>query len=214
MGDSKVVLCGGAESMSLAPYAVRGIRFGTRLGVDMKLEDTLWSGLTDSYVKLPMAITAENLAEQYKITRQECDEFALLTQKRWQHANKNGHFKEEMAPIAIKGKKGNESFDYDEHARGDKVTIEELAKLPAVFKKDGTVSAGNASGICDGAGSIILADEETVNAHGLNPLARVVGYHVSGVDPKIMGIGPVPAIQALLKKAQLGLDQIDVVEVI
>jgi acetyl-CoA acyltransferase 2 len=213
MGDSKVVLCGGAESMSLAPYSVRGNRFGVKLGDNMVLEDTMWTSLTDSYVKLPMAITAENLATEYSISRKECDEFALLSQQRWVKANANGFFKDEIAPVEVKGKKGPEVFAVDEHPRGEKANIEELTKLKAVFKKDGTVTAGNASGICDGAGTIILADEETVKANNLKPLARLAGYHVSGCDPKIMGIGPVPAIQGLLKRTGLTIDHIDVCEV-
>jgi len=212
LGDSKVVLCGGTESMSLAPYSTRGNRFGTRLGVDLKLEDTLWSGLTDSHIKLPMALTAENLAEKYKITRQQCDEFALKSQKRWKNAQTNGFFKSEIAPIAFKGKKGPEAFEVDEHARGD-ATLQDLAKLPTVFKKDGTVTAGNASGICDGASAVVLADEETVKKFNLTPLARFVSYHVNGCDPKIMGIGPVNAVQNLLKKTKLTIDKIDLVEV-
>ena len=142
--------------MSLAPYSVRGNRFGVKLGLDLKLEDTLWTALTDSYVKLPMAITAENLAEEYNITRHECDEFALLSQQRWVTAHLNGHFKDEIAPIQFKGKKGMETFEVDEHPRGDKANIQELSKLAALFKKDGTVTAGNASGVCDGAGAVIL----------------------------------------------------------
>lgn len=127
-------------------------------------------------------------------------------------AFESGAFNDEIAPIKVKGRKGEEDFVVDEHPRG-KATIEELNKLPAVFKKNGTVTAGNASGICDGAGAIILADEETVKAHNLEPLARFAGYHVSGVEPKIMGIGPVPAIQHLLKRNKLTLDQIDLVDV-
>ncbi len=200
--------------MSLAPYSVRGNRFGVKLGNNLTLEDTLWVALTDSYVKLPMALTAENLAVEYGITRQECDEFALLSQQRWTAAHINGNFKDEIAPIEIKGKKGMESFETDEHARGEKANLEELVKLKSIFKKDGTVTAGNASGVCDGAGAIILADEDTVKTHNLKPLARVAGYNVSGCDPKIMGIGPVPAIQGLLKKTKLNLDQIDVLEVL
>jgi acetyl-CoA acyltransferase 2 len=173
--------------MSLAPYSVRGNRFGTRFGVDLKLEDTLWAGLTDAHVKLPMALTAENLAEQYKLTRKDCDEYAVQSQKRWKHANANGHFKDEIAPVKIKGKKGDEFFQTDEHARGD-ATIEELGKLAPVFKKNGTVTAGNASGVCDGAASVIIADEESVKKYNLKPLARFAGYHASGCDPKIMGI--------------------------
>lgn len=213
LGDSKVVICGGTENMSLSPYSVRGNRFGVKLGMNLNLEDTLWVSLTDSYCKLPMALTAENLAEKYGVTRQECDEFALLSQQRWTNAHKNGHFKDEIAPIEIKGRKGMETFEVDEHPRGEKANIEELTKLKSIFKKDGTVTAGNASGICDGAGSIILASEETVKANNLTPLARLAGYQVSGVDPKIMGFGPVPAIQGLLKKANLSINDIDVVEI-
>lgn len=212
LGDSQTALCGGTENMSLAPYTVRGNRFGTRLGVDMKLEDSLWAGLFDSYVQLPMAITAENLAEQYKISRQEADALALRSQHRWQAAHEKGVFKDEIAPVTLKGKKGDEIFSVDEHPRG-KATIEELAKLAPVFKKNGTVTAGNASGICDGAGTIILASEKAVKELNLTPLARLVSYQVSGVDPKVMGIGPVPAIQGLLKKNGLKLDQIDLVDV-
>lgn len=160
-----------------------------------------------------MAITAENLATEYNISRQECDEFALLSQQRWVQANANGHFKDEIAPVEVKGRKGLETFEVDEHPRGEKANIAELTKLKAVFKKDGTVTAGNASGICDGAGTIILADEATVKEHALKPLAKVAGYHVSGCDPKIMGIGPVPAIQGLLQKTGLTIDHIDVCEV-
>jgi acetyl-CoA acyltransferase 2 len=136
----------------------------------------------------------------------------LLSQQRWQSAHERGAFKEEIVPIVSKGKKGEESFEVDEHPRLN-TTIKDLAKLPAVFKKNGTVTAGNASGICDGAGAIILADEETVKANNLKPLARFVSYHVSGVEPKIMGIGPVPAIQNLLKKNNLTKDQIDLFDV-
>lgn len=212
LGDSQVVLCGGTENMSLAPYTVRGNRFGTRLGVDLKLEDSLWAGLFDSYVQLPMAITAENLAEQYKVSRQDADELALRSQQRWQTANDKGVFRDEIAPVVLKARKGEEQFSVDEHPRA-KATIEELAKLAPVFKKNGTVTAGNASGICDGAGAIMLASEKAVNELNLQPLARLVSYHVSGVDPKIMGIGPVPAIQALLNKNGMSLDQIDLVDV-
>lgn len=213
LGEAQVALCAGSESMSLAPHVTRDIRFGVRLGLDVKLEDALWSGLSDSYCKLPMGMTAENLAEQYGITRADVDTFALQSQHRWQAANDAGRFRDEITPVKIKGKKGEESFEVDEHPRGGKATADELAKLAPVFKKGGTVTAGNASGVCDGAGTIILASEEAVRANQLTPLARLVGYHVSGCDPKIMGIGPVPAIQSLLKKHKLAVGDIDVVEV-
>jgi acetyl-CoA acyltransferase 2 len=212
LGDAKTALCGGVENMSLAPYSTRGNRFGVRLGENMTMEDTLWASLTDSYVSLPMAITAENLAEIHKISRKECDEYALQSQQRWQAAHNKGHFVDEIVAIKTKSKKGETSFEVDEHARGN-VTLEDLSKLPAVFKKNGVVTAGNASGICDGAGAIVLADEETVKRENLTPLARFAGYHVSGCDPKIMGIGPVPAIINLLKKSKLTIEQIDLVDV-
>lgn len=184
LGQARTALCGGVESMSLAPYSVRGNRFGTKLGENLVLEDTLWMSLSDSYVKLPMAITAENLAEKYQISRQDADEYALMSQNRWQAANQNGNFKDEIVPIKVKGKKGEEVFAVDEHPRLN-AKIEDMSKLPAVFKKNGTVTAGNASGICDGAATIIIADGQTVKENNLEPLARLVSYHVSGVDPKV-----------------------------
>lgn len=170
--------------MSLSPYSVRGNRFGTRLGENLVLEDTLWMSLSDSYVKLPMAITAENLAEKYKISRQDADGYALTSQNRWQKANQAGRFTEEITPVKVKGKKGEEMFSVDEHPRLD-AKIGDMSKLPPVFKKEGTVTAGNASGICDGAATIILANGNTVKENNLEPLARIISYHVSGVDPKV-----------------------------
>ncbi|KAM5193904.1 3-ketoacyl-CoA thiolase, mitochondrial [Mantella aurantiaca] len=210
--ESEIVMCGGSESMSQAPYAVRNIRFGTKLGVDLKMEDTLWAGLTDSLIKTPMAITAENLAEKYGITRQDCDNFGFQSQQRWKAAQDAGHFAAEMAPIELKTRKGPVKMEQDEHPR-PQTTMEQMAKLPSVFKKDGVVTAGNASGICDGAGVLILASEEAVAKHKLTPLARIVAYHVSGCEPKIMGIGPVPAVTEALKKAGLNLKDMDLVEV-
>lgn len=212
LGDSEVVITGGAESMSLSPHAVRGIRFGVRLGQDLKLEDTLWSGLTDQQIKTPMGVTAENLAEKYDISREQCDAFAVRSQQRWKKANDAGYFKEEMAPITIKTKKGDVVVDTDEHPKPD-TTVQSLAKLAPVFKKDGRVNAGNASGICDGAGCVILASEKAVTKYNLTPLAQVVGYGIAGCDPNIMGIGPVPAIEALLKTTNKRLDDIDIVDV-
>ncbi|XP_068107477.1 3-ketoacyl-CoA thiolase, mitochondrial [Hyperolius riggenbachi] len=210
--ESEIVMCGGAESMSQSPYAVRNIRFGTKLGVDLKMEDTLWSGLTDSHIKTPMAITAENLAEKYGISREECDSYSFQTQQRWKAAQDAGYFTAEMAPIDIKSKKGPTKMEQDEHPR-PQTTQEQMAKLPPVFKKNGVVTAGNASGICDGAGVLIIASEEAVTKHKLTPLARIVAYHAAGCDPNIMGIGPVPAITEALKKAGLGLKDMDLVEV-
>ncbi|XP_054034955.1 3-ketoacyl-CoA thiolase, mitochondrial [Dryobates pubescens] len=212
LNESEVVLCGGAESMSQAHYAVRNIRFGTRLGAELKLEDTLWEGLTDTYVKIPMAVTAENLASKHSITREDCDRYALKTQQRCKAAQEAGYFNAEMAPLEVKTKKGKETMQKDEHPK-PQTTLEQLAKLPAVFKKDGTVTAGNASGVCDGAGAVIIASEAALKKHSLTPLARIVAYHSSGCDPSIMGIGPVPAITEVLKKAGLTLKDMDLVEV-
>ncbi|XP_025895708.1 3-ketoacyl-CoA thiolase, mitochondrial isoform X2 [Nothoprocta perdicaria] len=212
LNDSEVVLCGGAENMSQAPYAVRNIRFGVKLGTDIKMEDTMWSSLTDMHVKIPMAVTAENLAVKYNITREDCDRYAMKTQQRCKAASDAGYFNEEMAPVEVKTKKGKESLQKDEHPRPE-TTLEQLAKLPPVFKKDGTVTAGNASGVCDGGGAIIIASEAALKKHSLTPLARIVAYHASGCDPNIMGIGPVPAITEVLKKAGLTLKDMDLVEV-
>lgn len=198
--------------MSQAPYAVRGIRFGTKLGVDIKLEDMMWAALTDFHCKTPMGITAENLAEKYKISREDVDAFALRSQLTWKNAQENGHFKGEIAPVSLIIKKKEVSFEIDEHPRVQ-TTLEGLAKLPPVFKKNGTVTAGTASGICDGAGAVILASEEACRTHNLKPLARLVGYGIAGVEPTIMGIGPAPAIRKVLGKANLKLSDVDVVEI-
>ncbi|KAG0284207.1 3-ketoacyl-CoA thiolase, mitochondrial [Linnemannia gamsii] len=213
-GDANIVLTGGAESMSLAPYALRGIRFGgTRFGVDLKLEDTLAAALVDRFPKeTPMGITAENLAQQHNISRQDCDEYALLSQQRWAAANKAGRFNAEIVPVEYKVKKNIETLSHDEHARPT-TTIESLHKLPSVFKKEGTVTAGNASGISDGAGAVVVASEQAIKEHGLKPLAKVVSWHVTAVEPSIMGIGPVSAIQGALKKAGLTLKDMDLIEV-
>ncbi|XP_041467049.1 3-ketoacyl-CoA thiolase, mitochondrial-like [Lytechinus variegatus] len=210
-GDAEVALTGGTENMSMAPYTLRGARFGTKLGEDQKLEDTLWATLTDAHIKTPMGITAETLGAKYEVTREDCDEFALLGQQRWAEANKAGIFDAEMAPIELATKKGPKSVTTDEHPR--ETTMAQLAKLPPVFKKNGLVSAGNASGICDGAGAVILASEEAVTKHNLTPLARLVSYNVAGCDPSIMGIGPVYAVRSALEKAGLTLDDMDLVEV-
>ncbi|KAI9138755.1 Thiolase, N-terminal domain-containing protein [Paraphysoderma sedebokerense] len=214
LGEAQVVLAGGTESMSQAPYALRNARWGTRYGVDLKLEDTLAAALVDSYPeKVPMGITAENLAQQYNISREDCDKLALQTQQRWAEAEKNGHFKAEIAPVEIKTKKGVEHFSKDEHPR-PQTTLESLAKLPSVFiPKTGTVTAGNASGICDGAAALVVAGENAVKEHNIKPLARIVSWFYCGVEPKIMGIGPVDAIKEALRRANLTLADMDLVEV-
>lgn len=212
LGDSKVVLTGGVDSMSMAPYAIRNIRFGTKLGTDLKMEDTLWASLTDSHCKIPMGVTAENLATKYNISREEADNFALQSQTNWAKAQANGHFDAEIAPVSIKTRKGVQEMTIDEHPK-PKTDSASLAKLPAVFAKNGTVTAGNASGICDGAGAVVLASEDAVKSNGYTPLARLVGYAVAGVDPTIMGIGPVPAIRKLLKVTGVDMKDIGMVEI-
>jgi len=211
-GESNVVLTGGVDSMSQAPHVVRNARFGIPLGAAYAFEDSLWTGLTDTYCKLPMALTAEKLAEQYKITRQEVDEFALRSQTLWIKAHDNNVFSAELAPVTIKVKKTDVVVDVDEHPK-PKTTLETLGKLPTVFKKDGVVTAGSASGVCDGAGAVILASEEALKKHSLTPLARLVGYSVVGVDPSIMGIGPAPSISKLLSLTGKTLNDIDLVEI-
>ncbi|KAL1462303.1 hypothetical protein WDU94_014147 [Cyamophila willieti] len=212
VGDSQVVLTGGVDSMSQAPHAVRNIRFGVPLGGQMELEDTLWAGLTDTFCKLPMALTAEKLADKFGITRDKVDEYALRSQTLFKKAQDAGVFKTEIAPVEVSIKRKPVSIDADEHPK-PQTTLETLAKLPPVFKKDGVVTAGSASGICDGAGAVIIASEAAVKAHNLTPLARLVGYSVVGVDPSIMGIGPSPAIKNLLKATGLSLNDIDLVEI-
>ncbi|TGZ32048.1 3-ketoacyl-CoA thiolase, mitochondrial [Temnothorax curvispinosus] len=212
MGDSKIVLTGGAENMSQAPFVVRNVRYGTALGQKYEFEDSLWLGLLDTYCNLPMGITAEKLGAQYNLKREEVDQFALNSQQRWKAANDAGHFKEEIVPVQVKVKKQDTTVSVDEHPR-IQTTLETLAKLKPVFQKDGLVTAGSASGICDGASVVILASEEAVKTEGLKPLARLVGYSVVGVEPSIMGIGPAPAIRNLLKAAGKTLDDVELVEI-
>ncbi len=211
-GQAEVVLAGGTESMSQAPHVIRGARWGFQLGKAPAVEDSLWSALTDTYAGAPMAITAENLAEQYAISQDAVDEYSVLTQKRFAAAQEAGRFKQEIAPIELKTKKGVVTFDKDEHNRPD-TTLEALKKLPKVFKKDGVVHAGAASGICDGAGSAVLATRSWAEKKGLKPIGKLVSWAVSGCDPKIMGIGPVHAIRRLLEKAQCRLEDVDLIEV-
>ncbi|KAI8148541.1 Thiolase, N-terminal domain-containing protein [Fennellomyces sp. T-0311] len=214
LGDSEVVLAGGAESMSLSPYTLSGkSRWGTKLGVDLKLQDSMWATLTDQYPNpTPMGITAENLAELYKISKEECDKYAVSSQNRYEQAAKDGVFKDEIVPVDIKGRKGVETVSQDEYPRSG-VTFEALDKLKPVFKKDGVTSAANASGINDGAAALVVASEDAVKKYGLTPLARVVSWQASAVEPTLMGLGPVPAITGALKRANLTLDQMDLIEV-
>lgn len=210
--EAEIVLAGGAENMSQAPYAVREMRFGTKFGTDYKLEDMLWSSVYDTYVDMPMAITAENLAVKYKISREDCDQFALLSQTRWKEAQEKNKFSAELSPVPVKVKGKDEMFAIDEHPRPQS-TIQALGNLKPVFKKDGTVTAGNASGICDGAAAIVLASEDAVKENNLAPLARIVGYSYVGVDPTIMGIGPADAIKKLCDNTGIKLKDVDLIDV-
>lgn len=212
LGAAKVSLTGGVENMSQTPYTVRGTRFGIPLGTNPVLEDALWVGLSDSYCKLPMALTAENLAEQHKIPRDQVDAFALRSQQLWKKANDEGVFKTEITPFKLKVKGKEVDFAVDEHPR-PQTTAEGLAKLPSLFKKNGCVTAGTASGICDGAAAVVIASEEAVKAYNLTPLARLVAYSTVGVPPEIMGIGPVTAIENVLKVAGLSKGDIDLYEI-
>jgi acetyl-CoA C-acetyltransferase/acetyl-CoA acyltransferase 2 len=211
-GEATCVLAGGVEQMSLVPYVVRGVRFGgIRLGHG-ELEDLMTAALTDAYPQMPMAITAENLGEKYGITRDQVDEFSYQSQQRYDHAYKQGSFKSEISPITIETKKGSISFDKDEHPKPE-TSLDKLKAMKSLFKKDGLVTAATASGIVDGAACSILTTESQAKQLGLKPLARIVSYASVGCDPKIMGIGPAPAIRKALQKAQLSLNQMDLIEV-
>jgi acetyl-CoA acetyltransferase family protein len=208
LGEAKAVLAGGTENMSQAPHSVWGMREGAKFGKPPALVDTLWAALTDSYSNTPMAVTAENLAEKYGITREQCDAYAVKSQQRWAAAQESGAFADEIAPVEIKGRKGPVTVARDEHPRPE-TTMETLAKLPPVFKKDGVVTAGNASGICDGAAMLVVVDGAWAKDRGLKPLAKLVSWGVAGVEPTLMGIGPAPAIRTALTRAGLSVGQID-----
>ncbi|HEX7051503.1 MAG TPA: acetyl-CoA C-acetyltransferase [Longimicrobiales bacterium] len=214
LGEAEVVLCGGAESMSQAPHVVRGARWGAlRLGeAGGFFEDLLWAALTDPQCGLSMAQTAEKLAEQYGITREEADEVAYRSQQRAKQAWDAGRFDAEVAPVTIRTRKGEVQFGHDEHMRPE-TTREALAKLRPYFKQDGLVTAGNASGIGDGAAATVIADAAWAERNGLAPIGRLVSWGIAGVDPSIMGIGPAPASRKALEKAGLGIADMDLVEV-
>jgi acetyl-CoA acetyltransferase family protein len=212
-GDAKMCLVGGAESMSQAPHVTRGLRWGTPLGKSPALEDTLWESLTDSFVGLGMAETAENLAEKYELDRGCVDEFALRSQQRAKAAWDEGVFKDEVVPVPFTDSRGKTGeLSVDEHMRPD-TSADKLAALKPVFRKGGVVTAGNASGIGDGAGAMVIAGEKVARERNLKPLGRLISWGVAGVDPSIMGIGPVPASKAALAKAGLTMDDMDLIEV-
>jgi acetyl-CoA acetyltransferase family protein len=213
-GDANIVLAGGMESMSQAPHVVRGARWGFGLG-EGKLEDSLMVALLDTYCGLYMANTAELYGEQQGITRQMQDEFALRSQQTAEAAYKAGRIQEELVPVPLKNQRGEatgEMFAEDDHRR-PQTTMEGLAKLKPAFGKNGTVTAGNASGIVDGGAAVVVMSIENARKRNLEPLGRIVGWGVAGVDPKVMGRGPVPATKVALQKAGLTLDYIDLIEV-
>jgi len=211
LGEAEAVLAGGAESMSQAPHVVRGARWGLRLG-PAPLEDLLWESLKDPQCGLSMAETAESLAEKYKLTRTEVDEVAVSSQKRAKQAWDACAFQDEVVPVTVKLKGKEVEFRADEHMRPE-TTLEILSNLKPYFKKDGLVTAGNASGISDGGAATVIASDAYAKAHGLKPLGRLVAWAVAGVEPKHMGIGPAPAARKALAKAGMKLEQMDLVEV-
>ena len=211
LDEADIVLTGGIESMSQAPHVMRGLRSGLRLGQG-KLEDSLYEALLDPYCGLFMAQTAEKCAAKYSISREEQDAYALRSQLAAAKAWAAGLFKDEVVPVEIKSRKGITTVDRDDHLRPD-TTMEGLAKLPAAFSKDGTVTAGNASGIVDGGAALILASGKAVKERSLTPRARLVGWAAVGVDPSYMGMGPAPATRKLLAQTGLSLGDIDLIEV-
>jgi acetyl-CoA acyltransferase 2 len=211
LGEASMVVAGGMENMTQAPFVIRGARTGLKLGSGV-LEDFLFVGLTDSYCGLPMAMTAEKLAAQTGITRADADAYAFRSQQAADAAAKAGVFKEEIVPVEVKQGKKSIVVSEDDHRRPE-TTMETLSKLPPSFQKDGIVTAGNASGIVDGAAAVVVTREKTAKERGLKPLGRIVSWAAAGVDPSIMGIGPVPSTRKALQLAGLSLSQIDRVEV-
>jgi acetyl-CoA C-acetyltransferase len=210
LGDADCVLAGGAESMSRGPYALTSLRWGQRMGHGGTV-DMMVGALTDPFEAVHMGITAENVAARWSISREEQDALALESHRRAVQATQAGHFKSQILPVELKGKKGVTLFDTDEHARAD-VTAEGMAKLKPVFKKDGSVTAGNASGINDGAAAVVMMERSVAAARGRVPMARLVAYGHAGVEPAVMGIGPVPAATRALQRAGLSIQDMDVVE--
>ena len=211
LNEADVVLTGGMESMSQAPHVIRGLRNGLRLGQG-QLEDTLWSALLDTHCGCTMAGTAENCAAKYAVSREDQDHYAVRSQQLAAAAWTGGRFDEEVVAVEIKSRKGTELFARDDHLRPDS-TIEALGKLSPAFSKDGCVTAGNASGIVDGAAALVLASAAGVSRHSLTPLARLTCWATVGVEPTLMGMGPVPATRMVLQKAGLSLKDIDLIEV-
>ena len=210
LGDAEVAVGGGVESMSRGAYALPSARWGARMG-DAQILDMMVGALTDPFDTVHMGITAENVATNWEISRQQQDEMALESNRRAVHAIQKGHFKDQILPIELKTRKGTVVVDTDEHPRAD-ASLESLGKLKTVFKPDGTVTAGNASGINDGAAAVVLMERKAAEKRGLKPLARLVAYAHAGVDPKYMGIGPVPAVKKVMERAGLRVGDMDVIE--
>ncbi|MDY0309419.1 MAG: acetyl-CoA C-acyltransferase family protein [Castellaniella sp.] len=211
LGDAEVAIGAGAESMSRAPYMALGQRWGSRMG-DARLVDMMTGALSCPFEKYHMGVTAENVAQKYGISREDQDALALESHRRAAHAIEQGYFKQQIVPVKQKTRKGEVVFDQDEHVRFD-ASLESFSKLKPVFaKENGTVTAGNASGLNDGAAAVLLMTAQAAQARGLTPMARLVSYGHAGVDPQYMGIGPVPATRIALTRAGLTLDQIDVIE--
>lgn len=211
LGDNDIVVCGGVENMSTAPYYTKDARFGAKLG-NFELEDSIiHDGLTDAFENYHMGITAENIAEQFAISREQQDEFAVLSQQKASAAIEKGKFSDEIVPITIKTRKEEKVFDTDEFVLPN-TDLASLAKLRPAFKKDGTVTAGNASGINDGAACVILMSEKRANELGINILGFIDGYATAGLDNKVMGLGPIPATKKVLDKLNLTTDDIDLFE--
>jgi len=211
LGEASTALVGGMESMSQAPHVIRGARSGFALG-EGKLEDSLMVALLDTYCNTPMAGTAENLARKFEIPREEQDSYALRSQREAKRATDAGYFAEEIVPVEVRTGKGSFLFDMDDHMRPE-TTLEGLAKLKPAFAKDGFVTAGNASGIVDGAAALVIAGEDYVRSQDLKPMGRIVSWAYAGVEPQIMGIGPVPATRKALEKAGHKLSDLDLIEV-
>jgi acetyl-CoA C-acetyltransferase len=210
LNDADAAVAGGAESMSRGGYLMPSLRWGQRMA-DGNVVDMMVGALTDPFETVHMGITAENIAEKWKISREQQDEFSVESHRRAMNAIERGYFKDQILPIELKTRKGTTLFDRDEHPRSD-ASLEGMAKLRAVFKKEGSVTAGNASGINDGAAAVVLMERAAAEKKGHKPMARLVSYGLAGVDPKIMGIGPVPASKKALEKAGLKIEQMDVIE--
>ncbi len=211
LGDAEAAVAGGAECMSRAQYWLPGLRFGQRLG-DGQVIDAMVAALSDPFDACHMGITAENVAERWGVSREDQDKLALESQQRAARAIDEGRFKGQVVPVQVKVKRETKAFDTDEHVRRE-TSLDSLAKLKPAFKGDGSVTAGNASGLNDGAGAVVLMERSAAKARGLQPMARLVGYSFAGVEPKYMGIGPVPAVRALLASTGLKVADIDVFEV-